>query len=433
MWLLELQILKRILKAEEKGFVPTEEQVSRHLDMAADSGSSPTRIMSVAGDKAEIAIQGVLTKAPDFFAMLFGGGNTTYADINASLAAAEADSEVTEITFNIDSPGGSMNGLFETLSNIRGMSKPTRAVVSGNALSAAYGIAAQTDKILAINSAAGVGSIGVAVDTFVFDNEVSIASTEAPKKRPDLKTEAGKKVVRERLDSLHSLFVDEIAAGRTAATGKTFTAKDVNRDFGRGAILVARDGLEKGMVDSIINEGAKAVGDAPEKAEDAVNGDIMAGQTPLVDKSKTQAHVDKNRDKIKGEDEEANSTHKEDRKMDLTTLKRDHAAIYEEAKADGVKQERDRATAHLVMGQEAGAMKEAIEAVTKGTEMTLTMQSTYMSAGMKKKDIEDRGDDDVDTGTAVEGVKGEAGSPDAWDKMADETEAAFGVEKGAGV
>ena len=70
-WFLENTIRNIILNAEKSGFEPTAEE--RQEFMASFSGDAP-RIMSVADDKAEIKIQGILTKDPDFMAMIFGGG-----------------------------------------------------------------------------------------------------------------------------------------------------------------------------------------------------------------------------------------------------------------------------------------------------------------------------------------------------------------------
>lgn len=416
MWLLEPGILEKILRAE-KQFIPTAEEQERFFEFCSSSSSDASRIMSVAGDKASISIQGVLTKKPSFIAMFFGGGNTTYSEINSALAAAESDGEVKEITFDIDSPGGQINGLFETLDKIRDAKKPTRTVVSGNALSAAYAIAAQTDEITAINQAALVGSVGVVIDTFVFDEEVSIASTRAPEKRPDLTTEEGKAVIRKQLDALHELFVEGIAEGRTAATGKTFTPRDINKDFGRGATLVARDGLKRGMVDSIINEGSRAVTGSPEKGIGSVNGNINKHRGKEIDKKEKST---------------------KEGQMDLAQFKKEHPGVFEEAKAkgftEGEAQERKRVIGHLVAGRGNGCLEKAAEAIEKGDAYDEVAMTRYFTEGRNNTDVKTRGDDDAKTKAALAGASGDGEEPDVADKVADEVCKAFDhKEKGASV
>ena len=116
--------------------------------------------MAVADGTATIEIHGVLTKKPNFMAFLFGGGNATYADIQSSIAKVEADPTVTAVRFDIDSPGGEIDGLFETIAAIEAMEKP-RSVVSSMAASAAYAIAASVGNIRAKSPASMFGSIGV--------------------------------------------------------------------------------------------------------------------------------------------------------------------------------------------------------------------------------------------------------------------------------
>jgi ClpP class serine protease len=89
------------------------------------------------------------------------------------------------------------------------------------------------------------GSIGIAASFLVDESIVEIASTEAPKKRPDVSTAEGKAIVREELDAIHEVFVEAIARGRSTTT------TNVNRNFGRGAIVLARDAKRAGMIDSI--------------------------------------------------------------------------------------------------------------------------------------------------------------------------------------
>ena len=341
MWLLESRIKASIEHAEASGFTPSAEQQTQF--MASYGDGEP---LTVVGGQAEIKITGVLTKRPSLMAWLFGGGNATYSDIVDALAQANADPRVQGISLEVDSPGGTFDGLFSVIAAMQAVNKPITAYVDGLAASAAYAIVSQADKIVAKDKSARFGSIGV-VGGFVVDADtVEITSTLAPKKRPDVTTEAGVAAVREELDAMHDLFVESIAAGRRT------TPANVNASFGMGATLLAEAAQALGMIDSISNE---------QQVTTTTTNPAATGGKKL----------------------EINS-------MDLDTLKAQHPATFAAAVLEGVTQERDRVTAHVTMGEASGATAAAMAAIKDGSAMTATLQATYMAAGMNKRDVATR-------------------------------------------
>lgn len=358
MWLLEASVRQAILQAQKAGVMPTVEQQASFEASRLSSGGASSRILSVAGHSAEVAVKGVITKAPSFFAMLFGGGNVTYPEIISALAEADSDPEIKDITLAIDSPGGHFDGLFDTLAAIQSTTKPVRAVVSNVGASAAYAIASQADEIIAANRATRVGSIGVVASFPVLEDEVSITSTNAPKKRPDVTTEEGKAMVREELDAMHEIFVEAIAEGRDTSVDT------VNADFGLGATLLADEALRRGMIDAVAAPSLKVV-------KNTQLSTARSGGNQLEAKS-----------------------------MDLQTLKAQHPAVYAAAVQEGTAQERDRVSAHLTMGKASGDMDTAISAVEDGSAMTATLQAKYMAAGMNRADVQARQRDDTEAGAA---------------------------------
>ncbi len=217
--------------------MPTAEQ----LEALGRGEGSP---LTVSGSTAEISVRGVLTPERDALAALFGGGNTSYSSIQKAFSDAEADPAVREILFSIDSPGGTVAGLFETLAVIEAGRKPRR-VRASLAASAAYALAAVAGPIEATGPAATFGSVGVVATMRVDDRTVSVTSTDAPNKRPDPRTEAGKAAIREELDEVHALFVAAIARGRGT------TVKGINEKYGRGGVRLAGSSLASGMIDTI--------------------------------------------------------------------------------------------------------------------------------------------------------------------------------------
>lgn len=385
LWLLETSVRLAIQQAYKSGTLPTaQQQIDYEARYAASASETASRLLTVAGNNAEVAVKGVITKAPSFLAMLFGGGNTTYGEIIAALAEAEADPTVDNITLAIDSPGGQFDGLFDALAAIQGTSKPVKALISNVGASAAYAIASQADEIVASNRAARIGSVGVAATIGVDDSEVTITSTNAPKKRPDVTTEEGRAMVREELDAMHEIFVDAIAEGRGS------TVEKVNAEFGQGATLLAGEALKRGMIDAVAEPSLK-----------------------VVESTKTTTA------RSGGNQPEAGN-------MDLKQLKAQHPDVYTAAVQEGVDQERDRVNAHLTMGEASGDTKTAFAAIKDGSGMTATLQAQYMTAGMNRNDVANRQDDDADANAGDNANASD--NQDSGEDVASLVEARLGVE-----
>jgi len=392
-----------------------------------ESAARSPRNLQVAGDVAQIQVEGLLTERPDFIAWLMGYANTTYQSIQQALAMADADPSVKRIELRVNSPGGTVAGLFETLGALDDTAKPV-SVLTSFAASAAYAIAARGGRIMATTGATEVGSIGVASSFWALDEVVDIASTDAPKKRPDVRTEEGKAMVREELDAVHDIFVDAIAKGRGT------TKANVNANFGQGGLLTAVEAKKRGMVDRIQRAALKAVPRASAESSstpDATAGESPAGQAAAGSSAAPTTNAapapDGGAAKPKG------------RKMDLQTLKNDHpelyAAIKEEGRkegfaagqAEGLKQERDRVSAHLVRGQACGALDLALECVENGSEMTETLKAKYDTAGRKRDDQAARVADNQVAEAALTGAAPANETPDAGDQVASILEKSMGL------
>ena len=346
MWLLENSVWTAL-----QSLVSTRTPTAAETDSLIEAARRDDKESFVRkGSKAVVSVEGVLTEKPDFWAWLLGLGNTTYSDIIGAIGDAERDPDVDGIELQINSPGGSVAGLFETLSVIKSAEKPVTAKVTGMAASAAYAIAAQAGSISAVNESVRVGSIGVVVTMLTNKNQVTITSTKAPEKRPDVTTKKGQAVVRKELDGLHDLFVQSISEGRGVSV------KDINANFGKGSTVLASEAVERGMIDSV------------------------------VDKSFSAAK------RSKGANEEGAMSREE--------FKAQYPELYSEVYELGVTSERDRVQAHLKMGESSGAMKIATDAIAAGHKMTESITADYMSASMNRnavaaRDSENEGDASV--------------------------------------
>jgi len=293
------------------------------------------------GSTARIVITGALTKSPDFFFSLFGSGNTIYGDIVAAVQAADADPEIEQHVLEIDPPGGEIGGLFEAAAAIAATSKPIVAEVTDMAASAAYALASQADSITVNNPMARVGSIGIVTSFFVSDSEITITSTDAPLKRPDVDTPEGVAQVKAELDAIHTEFAQLIA------TGRGVTLNQVNADFGRGGMLIASEALQSGLIDGI-DSGRIAAQDEPTNTENTA--------------------------------------------MDLNELLAKYPAlctqIRDEGHAAGVTLERERVTAHMAAAENSPkAAMLAAGYILDGSTFGMVQTAKYMGAAQNAADV----------------------------------------------
>lgn len=212
-----------------------------------------------ADGNANIPVRGILSTQVDWCAAYFQETTTTYGFIRAAAIKADNDSRVTgKIRLRMETPGGIITDLDETSQVLFNLKKPTETIGSGMIASAGYYLASQTDSITVNSPSVFVGSIGVAVefiDRSKLDDErgvkrVTLTSTDAPDKRPDLSTTNGQKSLIRELDALHNIFVSRIVQGRNK-NDSAFTNKIVNETFGKGAVLIASEAMDAGMIDGV--------------------------------------------------------------------------------------------------------------------------------------------------------------------------------------
>jgi hypothetical protein len=121
--------------------------------------------------------------------------------------------------------------------------------VGGTGASAAYWIASAADKIVAADTAQ-LGSIGVQAGYTMRDGKPGekayrFVSSQSPMKNASPDTDAGARQIQSNVDALAQVFVDAVARNRNT------DADSVLESFGQGAVFVAAEAQERGMIDSI--------------------------------------------------------------------------------------------------------------------------------------------------------------------------------------
>ena len=217
--------------------------------------------ITMRGSTAIVGLKGPLFRYANLFTAFSGA--TSYQMFAKSFTEALEDDRVENIIIDIDSPGGMVNGMTETSQLIyeaRSV-KPIYAYIGGTGASAAYGLASAAEWIVAEKSSV-VGSIGVVATFYDEDEEtIEIVSSNAPNKRPDIKTEDGRALVLKELDSLEKVFIEQVADYR----GVSF--ETVLSDFGQGGVLVGEEAFDAGMVNEISTLESLIAGLSGDKSE----------------------------------------------------------------------------------------------------------------------------------------------------------------------
>lgn len=152
-------------------------------------------------------------------------GLTSYEGIAAQLQAALADPAIRGIALDIDSFGGEVAGAFDLADRIRAARqvKPVHAFVADHALSAAYALASQADRIILPRTGA-VGSIGVVamhsdMSGALDQKGIAVTLIHAGARKVDANPyqplpEAVRGRIAGELEDLRQLFAETVAEGR---------------------------------------------------------------------------------------------------------------------------------------------------------------------------------------------------------------------------
>ena len=183
-------------------------------------------------------------------------GLTSYASIAEQIDSAVADSGVSGIVLDIDSPGGEAAGVFELSRRIRAAAqqKPIWAVANDAAFSAAYAIAASAERLF-ITETAGVGSIGVIalhVDQSAKDATDGLRYTAitAGEHKNDFSPHAPLSIqahasLQAEVDRLYAIFTDQVAQMRGI---KVQTLRST-----QAALFFGEDAVKAGLADGVLS------------------------------------------------------------------------------------------------------------------------------------------------------------------------------------
>lgn len=244
----KLEAIRTLLELRASGCRVSDEEIKGIV--AASKRPSP----KTPGNVAVIPVYGVLCYRSSLISDYSGGASVQ--GLTKQFRAAVSDDNVKAIVFDVDSPGGDVDGIQEfadEIFNARGQKK-IAAVANTTAASAAYWIASAADELV-VTPSGMVGSIGVYTthnDCSEMDKMMGLKvtyisagkyKTEGNQDEP-LSQEA-QAAIQSVVDSYYDAFTGAVARNR----GVSVT--DVKNGFGQARCVVAKDAVRLNMADKI--------------------------------------------------------------------------------------------------------------------------------------------------------------------------------------
>lgn len=181
------------------------------------------------------------------------GFATRYSTIVAETEAVSAAGAI-GVLYHVDSPGGTVAGNVEACDAISALGIPSVTHCSGLACSAAYKLAARTDRIIA-DPSAEVGNIGTIMtwaDCDEFWREIGVEFKALTNKGADLKStfhlepdEAQLAFLQDRIDEMGAEFRKSVEKGRAAA------GASLDDEVWRAGWYSGRKAGQLGLIDQI--------------------------------------------------------------------------------------------------------------------------------------------------------------------------------------
>lgn len=246
-----LALIMEILDERASGSRPSQDEIQARVGVKRENETTRQ------GGAAVVSLVGpVFSRAG---AMQQVSGARSLDDFMADFRQALNDPEVTAVVLDIDSPGGTVDGVPEAADEIRKSAgdKPVVAVANYMAASAAFWLAAAAPDGFYASPSAEVGSVGV----YSAHRDISermkmegqkitmVHAQDSPYKTEfspfePLGDEARAELER-GVNAYMDMFVDALAKYR----GTTRT--NVLSNFGQGRMVMAKDAAERGMIDGV--------------------------------------------------------------------------------------------------------------------------------------------------------------------------------------
>lgn len=242
-----------------------------------------------------IPVHSLITQRYTWLTWLYDG--TSLEWLAEAIREAVEDSEVAAVVLDVDSPGGSVDGLIEFAAELRTMvaQKPIVAVTNPTNASAAFWASAGATEMV-ITPSGSIGSVGIYAmhvdeSRFLEAEGVTVTLIHAGPYKVEGNpyeplSEEARSTLQGEVDHFYRAFTSDVAKGRGTQVSTVVDA------FGGGRMVMPAAAQAAGMVDRIATladtvkryqRGAAAAGTGRRAGELAP--DIAAGEQPAADGS----------------------------------------------------------------------------------------------------------------------------------------------------
>lgn len=246
----KLSAITALMQERASGVRLSDEAIAARLGDDRDERPEPR----ADGAVFVLPIVGTIAYRADGF--MESSGGTSVQSIGRYLKKAVADAGVKSVLLDIDSPGGSVDGIAELAAQIAAATKVKPVVAHVNTLcaSAAYWLACSASEIISAPSGMA-GSIGVyllMVDESehlakegIVVNAISAGENKLEGAPWEPLSDEARAHFQAQVDEVYGQFLSAVAKGRGVS------AADVKKNFGQGRVYRGKELVARGMVDRI--------------------------------------------------------------------------------------------------------------------------------------------------------------------------------------
>jgi signal peptide peptidase SppA len=252
----KLEGILAFLDLKASGGGPTEERLAE-IKAAAELQAARAKVdASTPGSVAVLPLYGIISHRASMMSNMSGPGGTSTEQFGAQFRQAVNNPSVKAIVIDVDSPGGTVDGVAELANEIYQArdKKPITAVANCTMASAAYWIACSASEIVASPSAQ-IGSIGV----FCAHKDISkaldmegVTATLISAGKYKTEGNAYEPLTAESRASLQAM-VDEAYGNFTQAVakGRKSSQAAVQGGYGEGRVVSAQSAVASGLADRV--------------------------------------------------------------------------------------------------------------------------------------------------------------------------------------
>ena len=255
-WAVREDILRLITVIFERHTMG-EKLSNQEIEAIAKSNKKEDSGYEVKDGIAYVPIYGVISKRSNMVENISQPVGTAIQQIRTDFKLSMEDNDAKTIIFEIDSPGGSVDGVAE-LSDMIFQARGTKKMIAyanGQMDSAAYWIGSSADKVYA-SKGSEVGSIGVfsVIDDYTVANhntglrvEIIKAGKDKAAGHPDKPfTQEDREIIQEEVDTYYGLFTEAVKRNRN------MSAENLE-NVATGEIFIGQKALDAGLIDGVMD------------------------------------------------------------------------------------------------------------------------------------------------------------------------------------